>query len=383
MTLTHTPPTTSRYLQDNFAPVTEELTAVDLDVTGTLPEHLDGRYLRIGPNPTDEQGAALPLVPRRGDGARRPPARRPGPVVPQPLGPLRRRRHHARRAGQGHPRRVGLRGQHQRPRARRPHARARRGRLPAVRADPRARHRRALRLRRHPAEHPRPPGYTAHPHEDPDTGELHAISYSWMRGNRVDYSVLDTDRTDPAQRGHHGPRQPDDARLRPHRAPRRGARPAGHLRPRRGHLGRAAAAAPARAGRARTGHRSQPGARADDRPDRPRRRGRRRSPRCPTAGTPTTPPASASWPATPTATRSAGSTSTRASSSTPSTRTTTGDTVVVDVVKHPRMFATVLDRSRRGPGRALAASPSTWPPAGPASRASTSGRRSSRATTSD
>ncbi|WP_345799150.1 carotenoid oxygenase family protein [Nocardioides sp. YIM 152315] len=35
-------------------------------------------------------------------------------------------------------------------------------------------------------------GYTAHPHEDPDTGELHAISYSWTRGNLVDYSVLDT-----------------------------------------------------------------------------------------------------------------------------------------------------------------------------------------------
>jgi carotenoid cleavage dioxygenase-like enzyme len=31
--------------------VDEELTLTDLRVTGSLPEHLDGRYLRIGPNP--------------------------------------------------------------------------------------------------------------------------------------------------------------------------------------------------------------------------------------------------------------------------------------------------------------------------------------------
>jgi len=46
---------TNRYLQDNFAPVREELTVTDLEVTGRLPQHLDGRYLRIGPNPVDER----------------------------------------------------------------------------------------------------------------------------------------------------------------------------------------------------------------------------------------------------------------------------------------------------------------------------------------
>jgi carotenoid cleavage dioxygenase-like enzyme len=42
---------TSPYLQDAFAPVTEEITAFDLPVTGRIPAELSGRYLRNGPNP--------------------------------------------------------------------------------------------------------------------------------------------------------------------------------------------------------------------------------------------------------------------------------------------------------------------------------------------
>ena len=42
---------TNPYLTGNFGPVNEEVTAVDLAVTGTLPPELDGRLLRIGPNP--------------------------------------------------------------------------------------------------------------------------------------------------------------------------------------------------------------------------------------------------------------------------------------------------------------------------------------------
>jgi carotenoid cleavage dioxygenase-like enzyme len=43
----------SPYLTGNFAPVTTELTATagDLRVTGSIPEELEGRYLRNGPNP--------------------------------------------------------------------------------------------------------------------------------------------------------------------------------------------------------------------------------------------------------------------------------------------------------------------------------------------
>lgn len=39
------------YLSGNWAPVQREITATDLEVTGNIPEFLDGRYLRIGPNP--------------------------------------------------------------------------------------------------------------------------------------------------------------------------------------------------------------------------------------------------------------------------------------------------------------------------------------------
>ena len=42
---------TNPYLSGNLAPIATEHTAVDLPVTGELPEELDGRYVRNGPNP--------------------------------------------------------------------------------------------------------------------------------------------------------------------------------------------------------------------------------------------------------------------------------------------------------------------------------------------
>ena len=39
------------YLQGNYAPVADEVTATDLHVIGELPKELNGRYLRNGPNP--------------------------------------------------------------------------------------------------------------------------------------------------------------------------------------------------------------------------------------------------------------------------------------------------------------------------------------------
>ena len=43
-----------RYLDGNYGPVAEEVTAFDLMVIGELPEELNGRYLRNGPNPMSE-----------------------------------------------------------------------------------------------------------------------------------------------------------------------------------------------------------------------------------------------------------------------------------------------------------------------------------------
>ena len=53
MTTTATTPveTKNPYLEGNYAPVQREITATDLEVTGAIPDYLDGRYLRIGPNP--------------------------------------------------------------------------------------------------------------------------------------------------------------------------------------------------------------------------------------------------------------------------------------------------------------------------------------------
>lgn len=47
------------YLEDFLAPVSAEVTATDLKVTGRIPEHLDGRYLRNGPNPVAEVDPAV------------------------------------------------------------------------------------------------------------------------------------------------------------------------------------------------------------------------------------------------------------------------------------------------------------------------------------
>ena len=48
----------NRYLAGNFAPVNDELTATDLPVQGAIPEELRGRLLRNGPNPIAPDPAA-------------------------------------------------------------------------------------------------------------------------------------------------------------------------------------------------------------------------------------------------------------------------------------------------------------------------------------
>jgi carotenoid cleavage dioxygenase len=49
---------TNPYLQGNYAPLREEVTATGLPVSGSIPEELCGRYLRNGPNPVTAQDPA-------------------------------------------------------------------------------------------------------------------------------------------------------------------------------------------------------------------------------------------------------------------------------------------------------------------------------------
>ena len=170
---------TNRYLTENFAPVHEELTAFDLSVTGTLPEHLDGRYLRNGPNPAVDPG----------------------------------KQHHWF-LGQGmvHGVRIaGGRAEWYRNRWVKPEGEDRGPNTNVLQHGGKT-----LAL----VEAGTTPyqltfdldtvgrcdfggtldfggshGYTAHPHADPVTGDLHAISYNWVRGNLVDYTVVGTDGT--------------------------------------------------------------------------------------------------------------------------------------------------------------------------------------------
>ena len=47
---------TNPFLEGNFAPIKDEATAHDLAIEGTIPESLNGRLLRIGPNPIGPVG---------------------------------------------------------------------------------------------------------------------------------------------------------------------------------------------------------------------------------------------------------------------------------------------------------------------------------------
>ncbi|MQA84376.1 MAG: carotenoid oxygenase [Streptosporangiales bacterium] len=45
----------NQFLAGPFAPITQEITAYDLPVTGRIPPELNGRLLRVGPNPIDPE----------------------------------------------------------------------------------------------------------------------------------------------------------------------------------------------------------------------------------------------------------------------------------------------------------------------------------------
>lgn len=185
---------TSRYLQDGLAPVREERSAVDLPVTGRIPDHLDGRYLRIGPNPVLDPGDDYHWF--LGDGM----------VHGVRLADGQAKWYRNRYVRSAHV--ADALGEPRVPGSGKPgdfasntnvleHA----GRtLALVESGPAPYELTAELDTVGPCDFggtlagpKQRGGYTAHPHRDPSTGELHAVSYNWLRGNRVNYSVLGVD----------------------------------------------------------------------------------------------------------------------------------------------------------------------------------------------
>lgn len=153
------------YLQGNFAPVTVESTVTDLQVTGTIPQELIGRFLRNGPDPEPGAGADYHWFTGR------------GMVHGLRLNDGKAEWYRNRLVGGNTPNTnvIGHAGQTV--------AIVESGGLP---------HNLGYELDSIGNNEAIGPGFTAHPKLDPDTGELHAICYDWASlRDHVRYVVID------------------------------------------------------------------------------------------------------------------------------------------------------------------------------------------------
>lgn len=179
------------YLQGGYAPIAQEYTLTDLKVSGVIPDYLDGRYLRNGPNPVGEIDPAVyhwfigdgmvhgvRLREGKAEWYRNRYVR--GPQTAQALGEPPPHGYH--RGAMGIGANTNVIG----------HA----GRTYALIEGGVSCYELTDELDTIGAcdfDGTLPGGYTAHPKRDPDTGELHAVSYAFNRGNTVQYSVIGAD----------------------------------------------------------------------------------------------------------------------------------------------------------------------------------------------
>lgn len=177
------------YLEGNFGPVSEELTSLGLRVTGSIPRELDGRLLRIGPNPVTPPDPAkyhwflgngmvhgLRLRDGRAEWYRNRfvrddevTAAKGWPTSPGP------------RHGMGSVANTNVIGH-----AGKTWAIVEAGGLPVELNDE------LETVAYSNFEGTLPGSFTAHPKRDPDTGELHSIVYYWA-WDHLQYVVLGTD----------------------------------------------------------------------------------------------------------------------------------------------------------------------------------------------
>ncbi len=179
------------YFEGNYRPLREEVTVTELAVTGTIPGHLDGRYVRNGPNPVLDPdqatydfflGAGMVHGVRIRDGRAEWYRNRwvRSAEVAKALG-------ERPRPGPVHAGFDFAANTHVITQAGRTFAISEGGSCPYELSEDLA------TLGPCDFDGTLPGGYTAHPKRDPETGELHAISYFFGWGNRVQYSVLGTD----------------------------------------------------------------------------------------------------------------------------------------------------------------------------------------------
>jgi carotenoid cleavage dioxygenase len=180
----------NRYLQGPFAPMREENTLTDLEVAGTIPDYLDGRYLRNGANPIGEInpelyhwfiGDGMVHGIRIRDGKAEWYRNRwvRGPMAAKAMGQPAPADHFGFYSIGANTNVIG-------------HA----GKTLALMEGGIANYELTDELDTVGVcdfDGTLTGGYAAHPKRDPETGELHAVSYRVDNGNKVQYSVIGVD----------------------------------------------------------------------------------------------------------------------------------------------------------------------------------------------